>query len=164
MFRLWLKLGQNIRGFSVKKKKDPMDSVGRVKTSKKWLNKDAPASLHTFTQIQCSPGSSWDAGWGLDVGEGEGEVVVRCQIKCHLLLCQWSNSLLKAWPFDPGGARPIAQCSHEVITNDSSEGGWRGVHGAQCWTHPGPVSPKRGCVRINYKPLTLSESLILQFG
>lgn len=67
-----------------------------------------------------------DGGWMLVRGEGEGEVVVRCQIKCHLLLCQWSNSLLKAWPFDPGGARPIAQCSHEVITNDSSEGGWRG--------------------------------------
>lgn len=91
-----------------------------------------------------------DGGWMLVRGEGEGEVVVRCQIKCHLLLCQWSNSLLKAWPFDPGGARPIAQCSHEVITNDSSEGGWRGVHGAQCWTHPGPVSPKRGCVITNH--------------
>lgn len=146
-----------------KKNQDPMDSVV-VKTHRKWQHRteqgctSQPAHIHTDPVL---PGEQLGCRTGVG---GEGEAVVRCQIKCHLLLCQWSNSLLKAWPFDPGGARPIAQCSHEVITNDSSEGGWRGVHGVQCWTHLGPVLPKRGCVWINYKPLTLSESLILQFG
>lgn len=78
------------------------------------------------------------------------EVVVRCQIKCHLLLCQWSNSLLKAWPF---ALEELGQLRN-ILEEPWRYNKWLNWGGRVLRrTHPGPYTtwPGKGCVQIKYK-------------
>lgn len=90
------------------------------------------------------------------------QVVVRRHINCHFLLCQWSNSLLKVWPFTPRS--PTNWAAHrrcrEVITNDSAVSGARGCCATFTLDHLHHFSRERMCLKQLQTGCTLSDSIV----